>query len=85
MDSKKFGNFNWRNRFKKSESGFNTNKTNPSLSISIHFHLLGLSIKTIQRLHFSQICSELIIQISFGICYIYLLKSHLSANSWNVK
>jgi len=30
-----------RNGFKGSESGFDTNKTNPLLSISIHFHLLG--------------------------------------------
>jgi len=27
--------------FKKSKSGFDTNTTNPSLSISIHFRLLG--------------------------------------------
>jgi len=30
-----------RNGFKKSESGFDMNKTNPFVSISIHFHLLG--------------------------------------------
>jgi len=30
-----------RNGFKKSESGFDTNKTNPFLSILIHFRLLG--------------------------------------------
>jgi len=30
-----------RNGFKRSESGFDTNKTNPFLSISIHFRLLG--------------------------------------------
>jgi len=42
MDFKKFGNFNKiRNGFKKSESGFDTNKTNPFLFISIHFRLLG--------------------------------------------
>jgi len=29
-----------RNGFKRSESEFDTNKTNPFLSISIHFHLL---------------------------------------------
>jgi len=29
------------NGFKKSESGFDTNKTNPFLSISIHFRLLN--------------------------------------------
>jgi len=28
------------NEFKRSESGFDTNKTNPFLSISIHFRLL---------------------------------------------
>jgi len=38
MDLNKFGNFNWiEMEFKRSESGFNTNKTNPFLSISIHF------------------------------------------------
>jgi len=30
-----------RNGFKRSESEFDTNKTNPFLSISIHFRLLG--------------------------------------------
>jgi len=30
-----------KNGFKRSESGFDTNKTNPFLSISIHFRLLG--------------------------------------------
>jgi len=30
-----------RNGLKKSESGFDTNKTNSFLSISIHFYLLG--------------------------------------------
>jgi len=32
-----------RNGFKRSEYGFDTNKTNPFLSISIHFRLLGNS------------------------------------------
>jgi len=30
-----------RNGFKSSESGFDTNETNPFLSISIYFRLLG--------------------------------------------
>jgi len=30
-----------RNGFKRSESGFDTNKTNLFMSISIHFRLLG--------------------------------------------
>jgi len=30
-----------RNGLKRSESGLDTNKTNPFLSISIHFRLLG--------------------------------------------
>jgi len=34
-----------RNEFKRSESGFDANKTNPSLSISIHFRLLWNSYK----------------------------------------
>jgi len=39
-----------RNGFKKSESGFDTNKTNPSLSISIHFRLLGGDVITARSL-----------------------------------
>jgi len=31
-----------RNGFKRSESGFDTNKTNPFVFISIHFRLLGM-------------------------------------------
>jgi len=34
-----------RNEFKRSESGFDTNKTNSFLSISIHFRLLGVKKK----------------------------------------
>jgi len=42
MDFKKFGNFNWMEMdSKRSESEFDTNKTNPFLFISIHFRLLG--------------------------------------------
>jgi len=33
-----------RNGFKSSESGFDTNETNPFLSILIHFRLLGFSL-----------------------------------------
>jgi len=35
---------NNRNGFKRSESEFDTNKTNLFLSISIHFRLLGLKV-----------------------------------------
>jgi len=31
-----------KNGFERSESGFDTNKTNPFLSISIYFRLLGI-------------------------------------------
>jgi len=34
-----------RNGFKKSESGFDMNKTNPFLFISIHFRLLGVILE----------------------------------------
>jgi len=40
MDLKKLVNFNWIEIDSK-ESGFDTNRTNPFLSISIHFRLPG--------------------------------------------
>jgi len=43
MDFKKIGNFNWIEMDLK-ESEFDTNKTNPFLSISIHFRLLDLKV-----------------------------------------
>jgi len=41
-----------RNEFKRSESKFDTNKTIPFLSISIHFRLLGIYYKWFILLHF---------------------------------
>jgi len=41
MDFKKFGNFNWIEMDSKDRNLDLTNKTNPFLSISIHFRLPG--------------------------------------------
>jgi len=42
MDFKKFGNFNWIEMDSKDQN-LDLNKTNPFLSISFHFRLLGTS------------------------------------------
>jgi len=47
-----------RNGFKKSESEFDANKMNPFLSISIHFHLLGIFLTISNESDISNSSSE---------------------------
>jgi len=75
-----------RNGFKRSESGFDTNETNPFLSISIHFRLLGLASCTVQvqvvLLNISACNSSRISHIKSSLHFRWQLLSQPSAINW---